>query len=66
MFGVEGHLTAGVDIAEPRQLHDRTPSRVQDLAFDVLDIALDAAALARDEDYLSLGRGGWGLRLALA
>jgi len=50
MLGVHGQIGARVGFAEPRQLHDRTASRVQDHPFDLPDLALDEVSLASYED----------------
>ena len=64
MFGVDGQVAPCLRVGEPRQLHDRTPGRVENDPFYVLDVALDAVPVSSNDD--DLRRGGRGLRLALA
>jgi len=62
--GVDPQVASCLRVGEPRKLHDRTPSRVENDPFDVLDVAVDAVPVSGHDDYLR--RGGRGLRLALA
>lgn len=64
VIGIDGQSAACLDFGDPRQLHDRTASRVQNQSFDVLGVSFDAVALAGHEQYFR--RGGRGLRLVLA
>ena len=64
VFRVYGQVVACFRLGEPRELHDRTASRIDNDPFDVLDVAVDAVPVSGHHDYLR--RGGRGLRLTLA
>src|SRR5207248_1548639 len=53
VLGVDREVYAGFGLDEPRELHDRAPSRVEDCLFDVLGMSLDAVAPSGDEGYLA-------------
>ncbi len=59
MVRVDGHLVSGFRLNEPRKLHDRAASRVEDRLLNGLAPSLHAVALSRHERDLSRGtRGG--------
>lgn len=64
--GVDCQVGSCLRVGEPSQLHDRSPSRVENDPFHVFDVALDEASVSGYEDYLRRGHGGRRLALARA
>ena len=56
MLRVNSDALAGVRVIEPRELHDRTPSGVEDRALDILSGTLNPVAIAPDDGDLGRNR----------
>ena len=63
VVGVDGEVPSCFSVDKPGQLHDRTPSRVENGPFDVFGIAVDQVTVSGHDDYLR--RGACGPLLAL-
>jgi hypothetical protein len=64
MLRIHGQAVSAVGVGEPRKLHDRTPSRVEDGPLDVLGVAFDPVVVSGHED--DLRRAGRGLPSVVA
>ena len=60
MLWIDGQVVSRFGVDEPRELHDRATSSVDDDSFDVLGVSFNAVTLSRHED--DLRRSGRGLR----
>jgi len=64
MLGIDCQLLSRFSLGEPRKLHDRAASCVEDDPFDVFGVSLDVVVLAGRKGYLH--GGGRGLPRAIA
>lgn len=52
VLGIDGEVLSCLGLDEPRELHNRTPCRVEDGPLDGLDPCFDSEAASRGDGYL--------------